>query len=68
MKLSDQKLPPDLLLAVNDEIKPLINKVMNVVDQPKYSYKQKETALHVVNEMLFHKLVTKSEIKKELRD
>lgn len=47
MKHSDQKLPPDLLLAVNDEIKPLINKVMNVVDQPKYSYKQKETALHV---------------------
>ena len=68
MKHSDQKLPPDLLLAVNDEIKPLINKVMNVVDQPKYSYKQKKTALHVVNEMLFHKLVTKSEIKKELRD
>ena len=60
MKHSDQKLTPDLLLAVNDEIKPLINKVMNAVDQPKYSYKQKETALHVVNEMLFHELITNS--------
>lgn len=44
MKHSDQRLPPDLLLAVNDEIKPLINKVMNAVDQPKYSYKQKNSA------------------------
>lgn len=60
MKHSDQKLPPDLLLAVNDKIKPLINEVMNAVDQPKYSYKQKETALHVVNEMLFHELITNS--------
>lgn len=58
MNHSDQKLSPDLLLTINDEIQPLINEVMNAVNQPKYSYKQKETALHVVNEILFHKLIT----------
>lgn len=58
MNHSDQKLSPDLLLTINDEIQPLINEVMNAVNQPKYSYKQKETALHVVNEILFNELIT----------
>ncbi|MBB1069222.1 hypothetical protein H5S40_03515 [Limosilactobacillus sp. RRLNB_1_1] len=54
---SYQKWDVDMLLAINDEIEPLIQKVLNAVDGDKYSYKQKETALHVVNEILFHKLI-----------
>lgn len=57
---SSQKLDVDLLLNVNKEIEPLIHNVLNSVDSNKYSYKQKETALHVANEMLFHKLITDS--------
>lgn len=63
MKHSDQGYSPKLLLQLNKQIQPLIDEVMTAVDRPEYSYKQKETALHVVNEMLFHKLVTKSESK-----
>lgn len=57
---SYQKCDVDMLLAINDEIGALIQEVLNAVDSDKYSYKQKETALHVVNEILFHKLITDS--------
>ena len=48
------------MLQLNKQIQPLIDEIMTAVDQPEYSYKQKETALHVVNEMLFHELITNS--------
>lgn len=55
---SYQKLDPNMLLMINNDLQPLIDQLMDVVNNSNYSYKQKETALHVVNEVLFHKLVT----------
>lgn len=67
---SHQKYSPKTLQDMNPDVKGLIGKLYSELKSIGYSYEQKETALHVVNEMLFHDLVTKHDdcIDKKLPD
>lgn len=59
LKHSYQKYTPKTLQEMNPDVVALIKKLYSALKDIGYSYEQKETALHVVNEMLFHDLVTK---------
>lgn len=54
-----QRTKPADLLWMTPEVKPLVIKILKAVDDNSFSYQQKETALHIANEELFHGLITR---------
>lgn len=58
-KHSFQLTSPDFLRTINPEILNLVDELYATVKYSGYTYKQKETALHIVNEMLFDELINR---------
>lgn len=54
---SYQKVDPDILGELNPELSDVVKDLINTLKGRQLTYRQKEKALHIANETLFHDLV-----------
>ncbi|WP_054756590.1 hypothetical protein [Liquorilactobacillus satsumensis] len=58
---SFRKNDVDAMLETHKDVRPIVSDILSVLsDRQEYCYQQKETALHLANEVLFERLVTKT--------